>query len=86
MNNKVMIIIYNDTGGCCISNYQDGCISMEHEEREARDKYGSLIFTVPKYDNIEMKEMKSADITLDELNTIISNLTSLRIRLLQTRN
>ena len=85
MSKKVMIITYNDTGDCYVKNYYEGEINVEHKEKFAKNENGDIIFSVPKHDNIKMKKMKVADVTPDELNSIISELTSWRIRLLRVQ-
>lgn len=83
MSKKVMIITYNDTGGCFVKNYHEGEINVEHKEKFVKNENGDIVCSYPKHDNIKMKKMKVADVTPDELNSIISALTSWRIRLLR---
>lgn len=38
MSKKVMIITYNDTGGCFIKTYHEGEVNVEHKEKSAKHR------------------------------------------------
>ena len=80
MSKKVMIITYNDTGGCFVKNYHEGDISVKQKERTVTDKDGNVVATIPTHQNIKMKKMKECEMTSDDLINVIDHLKTLKDR------
>jgi hypothetical protein len=80
MSKKIMIITYNDTGGCFVKNYHEGDISVKQKERAVTDKDGNVVATIPTHQNIKMKKMKECEMTSDDLINVIDHLKTLKDR------
>lgn len=80
MSKKIMIITYNDTGGCFVKNYHEGDISVKQKERTVTNKDGNVVATMPTHQNIKMKKMKECEMTSDDLINIIDCLKILKDR------
>ena len=78
MSIKVMIITYDDTGGCFVKNYHEGDISVKQKKRAVMDKDGNVITTIPTHQNIKMKKMKECEMVSDDLVNIINYLKRLK--------
>ena len=77
MSKKIMIITYNDTGGCFVKNYHEGDISVKQKERAVTDKDGNVVAIIPTHQNIKMKKMKECEMTSDDLINVIDHLKTL---------
>lgn len=80
MKNKLMIIAYNNNGECYVQNYCDGEIAVTKEVEKVHDHDGWCVTAKIKQINIEMKKLHEHDLTLSELDDIISYLKNLRSR------
>lgn len=80
MSKKIMIITYNDTGGCFVKNYREGDISVKQKERAVTDKDGNVVATIPTHQNIKMKKMKECEMASNDLINIIDHLKTLKDR------
>lgn len=80
MSKKIMIITYDDTGGCFVKNYNEGDISVKQKERVVTDKDGNVVATIPTHQNIKMKKMKECEMVSDDLINIINHLKALKDR------